>query len=351
MIELFGLLFGYITFLIISRTKAYKSIKIRNDYDNSIRNDRRDYAIAFNKPVWYEKSENGNKIYRETRTNRKVFLGKDVSGLKRWYYSDTNKPMKYAEDYRIIESLNTNSRIARTNGKKWCVVENFWDDSVIRLQNDFDITNTYLDDYRDREDPFVLFRWNKYICDWNKANPNKISKSTISYEKRQSVFDYSISNPEIQKLYKKYFYDNNPINQKVYLKNMRPYQLYVIGMPTETNYNLLKQKQYMIRFGKPELFNFKNQHCISDKQIDFFWSKWYAITEEEYLELTTTNKGLKILGYKEPLTTIQDLKYNLKPIRETNIAFITGNEKINWNKIDCGIKRAFDKDGNFAEDI
>ena len=51
------------------------------------------------------------------------------------------------------------------------------------------------------------------------------------------------------------------------------------------------------------------------------------------------------------LDTPSDLRVHLKPIKDTDIAFKEGVETITWDMADCGIKRAFDGDENFIEDV
>ena len=223
----FSLLIGYFVFLIMTYREGNKVWK----QEANNRNKNKQYAIEHNRPVWFYGYYKDKQIYIETKSGREVFEGMDKYGLKRWCYTNTNRPMQYAEDKRIIESLNRNKSIALKEKRKWCIAEKFWDDSIIDIKGKTIISDVYLDDYG---------------------------------------------------------IDNN-LNQRVYLKNMRPYQLYLLGTSgTEFDYFPLIKKQYLIRFGNLQFFNYKTQHCISDKQLhsNYYWSKWYAITEEEYLELT-----------------------------------------------------------------
>ena len=330
----FSILIGYFVFLIISYYKVNK-FGVRNQF---YRDERKKYAINNNKSVWFE------------RMNRKVYKGVDKYGLKRWYYEKSEQPMQYTEDKRILQSLIHNKNIALNNNKKWCIVENFWDDSIIRLENDILLTNTYLDDFTNRDNPFEILKWNNYAREWNKVNLDKISKRLI--KNNTSLFCYSNSTPEQKEKAKEYFYNNNPLNQKVYLKNMRSYQLHLIVEPKTEKYDSpIKTKQYLIRFGRKEYFDFKTQHCISDKQISNYWSKWYALTEKEYLDLTLTDEGTGICYFKIELNTILSLKNFLKPINIEDIAFVKGVKEPEWRLKNCGIIKAFDDEGNFIEDL
>lgn len=345
--EFFLILIGYFVFLLMN----YKKANDINNENKFYRDDSREYAIRFNKPVWFEGYKKDQKNYLETRSNRKVFKGIDKNGLKRWYYLDTKHPMQYVEDKRIFESFKRNKTTALANGEKWCVAENFWDDSIISLDNSKPISSTYLDDYRERGDFLREIEWNKYVNEWNKKNPSKISKNRISIGREVTI--YLNSTPEIKAKYKEYFYNNNPLNQKVYLKNMRPYQLYLIGTSgTNFQHDPFIKKQYLIRFGNLDYFNFKTQHCISDKQLsskNCFWTKWYAITEEEYFSLIQTDKGLPNNVYSSKFDTLFSLK-KLKPINVNDIAFVEGNESVKWELENCGIKKAFDNEGNFIDE-
>lgn len=281
----FSLLIGYFVFLIINYHKANKVWKQETIY----RNKNKQYSIDNNKPVWFHGYYKDKQIYTETRSEREVFKGIDKNGLRRWYYTDTKKPMQYAEDKRIITSINRNKTIALIDKRKWCIAENFWDNSINDIKDNTIIPYTYLDDYG----------------------------------------------------------IDNRLNQRIYIKNMRPYQLYLIGTSgTEFDYYSLIKKQYLIRFGKSWFFNCKTQHCISDKQLSSkndFWSKWYAITEEEYLELTQPI----LKKYDNKFNTFSSLK-SLKPINIEDIAFDKGIEKLDWGLNNCGIKKAFDNEGNFV---
>ena len=142
--EFFLILIGYFVFLLMNYKKA-------NDIDNEnkfYRDDSREYAINFNKPVWFEGYKKDQENYLETKSNRRVFKGIDKNGLKRWYYLDTKHPMQYVEDKRIFESFKRNRTAALTNGKKWCIAENFWDDSIVSLDNSKPITYTILDVFK-----------------------------------------------------------------------------------------------------------------------------------------------------------------------------------------------------------
>lgn len=284
----FSLLIGYFVFLIISYFNG-KKIWDKNKY---YYNNKKEYAIKHNKPVWFEGYNNQReKTFAETRSMKKVFKGIDKNGLKRWYYTDTKNPMQYVEDEKIIKSIEQNKIAALTEKRKWCLAENFWDNSINDVEDKMIIPYIYLDDYG----------------------------------------------------------INNRLNQRIYIKNMRPYQLYLIGTSgTEFDYYPLIKKQYLIRFGKLWFFNYKTQHCISDKQLNSknnFWSKWYAITEEEYLELTQPI----LKKYNNKFNTSDSLK-NLKPIDVKDIAFVEGVKEPKWELKNCGIIKAFDNEGNFVED-
>ena len=127
MVGFFSILIGYVVLLIISYYKASK-FGIRNQF---YRNERKEYAIKNNKPVWFERMNGDERIYLELRSNRRVYKDIDKYGLKRWYYEKTRQPMQYIRYDRILQSLNLNKANAFINNKKWCVAEGFWDDSII----------------------------------------------------------------------------------------------------------------------------------------------------------------------------------------------------------------------------
>ena len=243
-------------------------------------------ALDHNKPVMKIGYENGVLYGQQICNGRKVYKWKNKEGLEWWFYAKTNRPIVYEEDKRIQESLDKNLSIAINNNKRWCVVENYWDDSVINLDGNKRVLNTYLDDFGD-----------------------------------------------------------NPLNQKVYLKNMRPYQLYVLGKSNTGSYNI-DQRQYLIRFGEPFYFNYKKQYCISDKKSVITWTVWYAITEDDYISLVAS-----IDEANNKLITIWDLERLLVPIDMECIAYEKGVNNVDWSLDNCGIKKAFDCDGNFVKDL
>lgn len=341
-----AIIIGYFFFLIITYNKMPKPKKENEFY----RKDNKEYSIKNHKLVRVDKLIKDRKgdiitTYRELKTNKRVVKGIDRNGLQRWYYIENHLPMQYFEDKRISTSLEKNVIKANDNNKLWCVAENFWDDTIIRLTNYTQLHNTYLDDYTYTRNPFEAIAWNKYAREWNKNNPKKITKKIIELD--SSIFNYGTATSEEMKIYEEYFYNNNPLNQKVYLRNMRPYQLCLIGTNhSKWETDRIRQKQYLIRFGKEKYFNYKTQHCISDKQISALWSKWYAITEEEYLKLTMTRDELPETFIGDEFSNLIDLK-SIKQPKLTDIAFEEGNEKIEWNIENCGIKKAFDEEGNF----
>lgn len=341
----FSILIGYLIFLLMSYHEASK-IGNRN---RSEQNYRKQYAIDYHKTVWLKCMRGDERIYVETRSGKEVYKDIDKHGLSRWYYTNTKRPMQYAEDKRLLTSLNHNKNIALKENRKWCVVEDFWDDSIIRLENRKELNNTYLDDFTDRGNPFEVLKWNEFVRKWNKENPDKHQKMII--RNSRCLFNYANSTPEQKEKYKVYFYNNNPLNQKVFLPNMRPYQLHMIGKSkTGSVLESIIYKQYLIRFGNKDIFDFKTQHCISDKRNPFLWSKWYAITEEEYLSLTVTEAGMDT-GYVYPVLNDEcALNARLQPIKMEDIAFEKGIEKPKWNLDNCGITKAFDEDGNFVDD-
>lgn len=342
--EFFFMLIGYFVFLIINYNRAVKIGNLNCFYQE----DRKEYTLSNHKPVWFYGVEQGKPIYIETSTNKKIYKGIDNFGFNRWFYIENNKPMTYVYNEQLQNKLKINSTKAKAINKNWCVVENFWDDSIIKLKDNIGISNTYLDDYRSKEDPFQILAWNEYARNWNKANPNKRPKQIIDIRNNSDMLYFSIASPKEKELCKQYFYYNNPLNQKIYLKNMRPYQLYLLGeSKTGSDNEPIVKKQYLIRFGKPNYFNFKTQHCIYDKQISDFWSKWYAITEQQYLDLTITNDGINNNSYNNPLNTKTALRMCLRPIKLIDIAFLDNIDNVKWNMINCGIKAAFDNEGNF----
>ena len=44
--------------------------------------------------------------------------------------------MNYFEDKRIMESIERNKTMAFVEGRKWCIAEHFWDDSIIEKVTD-----------------------------------------------------------------------------------------------------------------------------------------------------------------------------------------------------------------------
>ena len=285
----FWLLIGYFAFLIMTYHDGSKVWKA-NERD---RKKRKQNAIINNIPVYFYGYEKDNKVYAETKTDRKLFSGTDKSGRKRWYYRTTKTPMNYFEDKRIMESIERNKTMAFVEGRKWCIAEHFWDDSIIEKVTD------------------------------SKGN-------LIYYNGIHS------------------FLNDDGLNQKVYIQNMRPYQLHVIVFKEkEEDFYPFTKKQYLIRFGNTQYFNYRTQHCVSDKTFDsapVFWTKWYAITEDEYVSLTKTDEKVSYSSEIE-----YQYQYNwYHPINMKDIAFNEGNVEIDWELENCGIKRAFDKDGNFV---
>ena len=358
----FMLLIGYFVWLFRMYYHSAKDDYKRAKTDSFYRNDKYQTAVKFNSLIYmgnYD-SKTKQRLYYEVATGKQVVIRNNRLGLKRWFYADTLKALVYQEDRRIKESLESNVEIAKLSGKKWCIAENFWDDSVVKFggtneavfpdaKYSYDAMNTYLDDFRDRPNSLKAGKWNEYARAWNKANPDKIIQKKLVEDKGTGC-----STPDQLEAYKSYFYDNSSINQKVYLKNMRPYQLYLLGTSgTDYSFPFIKKKQYLIRFGNLDVFDYKTQHCITDKQVALFWSKWYAISEEEYLALTTTSADLPTPVWLSirTLNTPSNLKIWLKPIKDTDIAFKEGIETINWDMADCGIKRAFDGEENFVEDV
>ena len=94
----FSLLIGYFVFTIITYCNANKQWKQEATYCE----ENRQYAIKYNRPVWFHGYYKDKEIFTETKSSREVFRGIDKNGLKRWYYTDTKKPMQYIEDKRII---------------------------------------------------------------------------------------------------------------------------------------------------------------------------------------------------------------------------------------------------------
>lgn len=278
----FMFIIGGIVCYILMIKETIKTEKYNLDYYNK----NFQIALNYNKSIMKIGHKNGVLYGQEIRSGKKVYKGKNKEGLEKWFYVKTNRPIVYEEDKRIQESLDKNLLTAINNNKRWCVVENYWDDSIINLDGKQIISNTYLDDFKD-----------------------------------------------------------NPLNQKVYLKNMQPYQLYVLGKTNTGSYNI-DQRQYLIRFGERFYFNYKKQYCISDKKSIYVWTKWYAITENDYMSLiASTNKPIK------ELITIWDLERFLAPIDKECIAYEKGINDIDWNLDNCGIKKAFDCDGNFIKDL
>lgn len=338
--EFFFMIIGYFIFLFVNYNRAAKIGNLNCFYQE----DRKEYAVKYNKPVWYYGIKNNNPIYLETTTNQEVYKGIDNYGFERWFYKKSNKPIIYAIDKRIEDKLNINILKAKENNKKWCILENFWDDSIIRLENSIGISNTYLDDYRIGEDPFQILAWNEYARNWNKNNPDKIPKKIINIRNNIDILRYSNISQKEKQMYQIYFYNNNPVHQKIYINNMRPYQLYLLGeSETGKPHDFIIKRQYLIRFGKKEYFNLTSRYCIYDKQISDYWTKWYAISEQEYLELTTIIKD-------NLLNTKSSLQMCLRPIKLNDIAFCEGNDSIKWDMVNCGIKQAFDINYNFIEE-
>lgn len=284
----FSLLIGYIVFLLMNYKEGSKIWKQEGKECNR----SKEYAINHNKPVWFYGYYKNEKIYIETKSNRKVFKGIDKNGLKRWYYTDTKRPMEYTEDKILINNIKQNKAVALAEGKDCFVAEHFWDDTIINTEDKEILPVTYLDDF--------------------------------------GFSNYS--------------------SQRIYLKNMRPYQLYIIGI-SEYEFRPFAKKQYLIRFGEPWYFNLKTQHCFFDKRLSSknkFWSKWYAATEEDYLKLSNPiSLKYKRTEFKAPSCLIT---YGIKSINMEDIAFKKGIKKPEWDLDNCGIIKAFDEDGNFVGD-
>ena len=54
--------------------------------------------------------------------------------------------------------------------------------------------------------------------------------------------------------------------------------------------------------------------------------------------------------YGPKLNPIEFSLKKLKPINVNDIAFVEGNESVKWELENCGIKKAFDNEGNFIDE-
>ena len=276
--------------------------------------------------------------YYQTETENLVYKKIDSEGRKWWYDTKTNQPMKYIQSSEMIQNYNLNIVKAKNMKKKWFTITNYWDDSIFSIEPYFSIVPSHLDDYTLFPDFIEKNKHNKYLFDTYKIRNN----SHFNFEWNK----YNLMSLKDKEKIEEYFKDNNPHNQKIYVKNMRPYQLSGIINPTKVNHSGINEIQYLIRFRKG-LYYLDRQNNINEKEMDELWTKWYAITKEEYENLTNLIIKDYFLVSFEIKEQLQDfIKGQFNKIKD-KIAFENKANRLNWALENTGIKKAFDNEGNF----
>ena len=354
MLSFFGLLFG-LFYLMIRGTIEIKRREV--DMANYVSKVRAEGIRCKKLVSVYGIDNNRKRDYRDNRNNRRVYKLKDSDGIVRWYYADSHKqiPNPINENGYLSFLNRVNNMGLFEDKQKWDVIEEFWEDSIERDEENHDPKCTYLDDFRMVPDVTREERWNKIQS--SKGVKGKIN----SYLSRDPInsgmwFDTPLK-PEERKVIRKYFHDNDPLNQKIYLHNMRPYQLAAIYKRGRLNYDTLEKTPsilvYLIRFEKGKL-SLQERHNIQDKQNSKLWTKWYAITRKEFESLTNLNTG--ILWCPDSLKYDKDKELNIvefymKQVNLDDVAFLSEVDSVNWysnNKMEFfGVQKAFDKDGVF----
>lgn len=337
----FGFIFGMCILIIRGLIELNKQTKNINNYNSKIKTNN----IKQGKRISKQISNNNQITYYDVNNEQEVYKDKDRNGIIRWKYIKNNQwvPNSNNENNYIKMFNNT---VQDATKQKWTILENFWDDTIIRDTDNCDPKSTYLDDFRVAPDVIREEKWIKI----QRENGVKGQINTYQNIYKNNSLLYSTMEIGDKNVIRKYFYDNDPLNQKIYVKNFRPYQLAAIF---KENKNFSNTIIYLIRFGKKEL-SLKETHNILDKQNSNLWTKWYAITKEEFRALTNLNKGKlwcpSNLIYKEK-NEITMVKYYMKPVNLLDVAFNNNIDKNNWflntNIEFYGIKKAFDINGNF----
>lgn len=300
--------------------------RISNDlklYNNTINNSKIYHKAVYKYCDSYYQTGTGNSVYKKT----------DSKGKKWWYYIKTNEPMKYLQLPELINNYNFDTIKSKNAKKKWFTLKDYWDDSIFSVEPYFSISPSHLDDYTLFPNFIEISKHNKYLFDIYKIRNN--NKSSLEWN------EYCLMPPEDKEKIEEYFKDNNPHNQKIYIKNMRPYQLSGIINPFKAN-----EIQYLIRFRKG-FYYLDRQNNINEKEIDELWTKWYAISEEEYKNLTNLTIDNYFIVTLKTKERFQDfLKAQFNKIKN-RIAFERGIEELDWALNNTGIKKAFDNEGNF----
>lgn len=286
--------------------------------------------------------------FYQTYTGKAVYKEKDSKGREWWYYLKTHEPMEYVQRSKMVQDYNFNAAKAIDIKKKWFVLEDYWDTSIVSTEPYIGANSVYLDDYSIVRDFIRQNKYNKYMFEKNKTRYNG---SYNSYANK-----YSHMSPEDKEKIEQYFKDNSPYNQKIYCKNMRPYQLTGIINPSDVNalnniYTLKKNIHYLIRFRKGNYY-LDRQRNINEKTINELWTKWYAISEEEYKNLTNlVAENLFDLNNIDENIFEWHIETQYNKVKD-RIGFKDGINSLNWSLKDLGIKKAFDEKGNFiGEDI
>lgn len=343
----FGLIFGICFLIIRGLIELNKQTKETNNFNYKTKLE----DIEQNKLISKHRLNNNLIEYYENITGQKVYKSKDNDGIPRWRYVKNNQlipDFSNIKEYQNFKETVIANNIINYN-QKWIILKNFWEDSLIRDDNNCDPKTTYLDDFRVAPD---VTREEKWIIQQRKNGiKGKINSYLNRFEKNSIL--YQTIDLDNKKIIDKYFYDNDPLNQKIYYKNLRPYQLAGIYKENEDGTNIIV---YLIRFGKKEL-SLTETHNIYDKQNIKFWTKWYAITKEEFESLTNLNKGKlwcpSNLIYKDK-KEITMLKYYMKQVELSDVAFYNSTNNYCWFLNDTlkhyGIQKAFDVNGNFIGD-
>lgn len=311
---------------------------LKQETKNSL-NDLKTHKTAANNANKYLKAvyQYCNEYY-QTSTNNKVFKKIDNNGRTWWYYNNTGKLMEYTQRPDMVQNYNSKAIKAKDFKKKWFTLDDYWDDSIFSMNPFFSLNAYHLDDYTMFSDIIEHNEYKKYIWNIKKQRDNG------KYDRRWN--QYSLMSLDEKENVKKYFKDNNPHNQKIYVKNMRPYQLSGILNPFKANYSGNYEVQYLIRFRKG-FYYLDRQRNINEKNIDELWTKWYAISKEEYENLTNlTIDNYFCIGAKEK-EQLQDFIERQYDIIKDKIVFENETNELNWDLENAGIKKAFDNEGNF----
>lgn len=272
---------------------------------NIIKNYIEDYNI--NKEKYLQAQEDGKLVYNNTKdyfdiaTGEKLIKKTDKKGNCRWYYSKNNTPLIYVPTVLYLKRYNTNKLKAKKDNKKWFIAENYWDDTIIRPERNKLLKNTYLDDYTG---------WNcdiNEIIEWNERMRRKKAFTLLFDDSKSNINEknYRLYKKDKQENIKQFCKDNNPINQKIYLQNNHPYQLTYIYSDATIMYSGVfdwnKDKRYEIGYYHKQWSNIKYTYLIrfkkdnnlttenrlfADKTNNDLWTKWYAITDDQYKELS-----------------------------------------------------------------